>query len=364
MSEKTLDPTDHKLREARKKGQVPISRDLATCLIITAGIETAFALEQACRRQWAELMDLALRGPGLNFASVVDALLTSSGMLFGASCAIFLVVIVVSSVVGYWGQFGVMFSTHTLIPDINKLSPAATLAMIFSTRKLGEIGIAMFKLTAVGVLAYAVIRSELPAMAGLASGSPDQAYNATVTMLRGLFHVVLMALVFLSVVDFLVQRHAFTKGQRMDFEEVVREHKENEGDPLIKSARRGLAFEMLNSDPVSKTAKANAIVVNPTHFAVALLFDPESQPVPMVCAKGADEVAQAMIRCAQARGIPVIRHVWLARTLFAVAKEDKVVPKTLFDPVALVYSVVEQLRLQGSSYCELDNSGRPPNEDA
>ncbi len=362
MAEKTLDPTEHKLSEARKKGTVPVSRDVASCLIVTVGLETAFALEELCRSEWTKLMELALRGPGMDFSTVLNALLVSSGTLLGMVSAIFLVTVVASALLGYWGQFGVVFSTHPLIPNIDKINPKSMLALIFSTQKLGELGISILKLVAIGVLSYSVIRSELPAMAGLASGSAAQAYVGALAMLRGLFHVILGSLLVLALADFLVQRHAYTKQQRMDFEEVVREHKENEGDPLMKSARRGLAFEMLNSDPVSNTENANAVVVNPTHFAVALFFDPKLQPVPLVCAKGANEVAQAMIRCAHSRGIPVIRHVWLARTLFAVAKENKVVPRTLFDPVALVYSVVEQLRLQGSTYCELDNTGRPPTD--
>lgn len=362
MAEKNLDPTDHKLKEARKKGTVPVSRDVASCLVVTVGVETAFALEELCRSQWSELMDLALRAQGMDFHTVLNALVVSSTTLLGTVAAIFLLAIVAAALLGYWGQFGVVFSTHPLIPRFDKINPKSMLALIFSTQKLGELGISIFKMVAIGLLSYSVIRSELPAVAGLASGSALQAYLGAVAMLRGLFHVILGALIVLALADFLVQRHAYIKQQRMDFEEVTREHKENEGDPLIKSARRGLAFEMLNNDPVSNTENANAIVVNPTHFAVALFFDPKLQPVPLVCAKGANEVAKAMIRCAHARGIPVIRHVWLARTLFAVAKENKVVPRTLFDPVALIYSVVEQLRLQGSTYCELDNTGDPPSD--
>lgn len=362
MAEKTLDPTDHKLEEARKKGQVPVSKTMASFLIIAVGVEATFALEELCRGAWMKLMDLALRSHTMDFHMALNGLVVSSLVLLGGMTAVFLVINIVTAALGYWGQFGVLFSAHPLIPDINRINPKSMLEQTFTLEKLGETGNSILKLVVVGLLSYEVIRSELPAIASLASGSSDQAYLGGLAILRGLFHYIMGALLVLSIFDLVLKRTGFMKQQRMDHEEVFREYKENEGDPMVKAARRSLAFQFMNSDPVKKTEGANAVVVNPTHFAVALFFDPKKQPVPLVCAKGANDIAKAMIRCAHARGIPVIRHVWLARTLFAVAKEDKVVPRTLFNPVALVYSVVEQLRLQGRTYFELDKTGQPPTE--
>jgi type III secretion protein U len=361
MAEKNIDPTPHKLQDARKKGQVPVSKDVAACVLLGMGMEAAFALEDVSRQRLSELFDLSLRATQADFMTVLSGAVTASGWLLMLSFLIYAGIGLVAGVLGYWGQFGPNFSAEPLVPSIDKLNPINTIKNIFSMRKVMEILMALFKLVAIGLLSYVVIRSELPALVGLAGGNASHSYGAAVEMIRGLFHILLGVTACIAIIDFFVQRRAHQKQLRMNMEEVIREFKENEGDPLIKGARKEFAFELLYSDPVSKTEQANAVVINPTHFAVAMLFDPQSAPVPVVCAKGRDETARAMIRRAQEKGIPVIRHVWLARTLYATAKEQKPIPHALFDPVALLYSVVEQLNQEGQHYAELDDSEHPPN---
>ena len=145
-------------------------------------------------------------------------------------------------------------------------------------------------------------------------------------------------------------------------DEIKREYKESEGDPIVKGTRKQLARQWANEGPAARTEDANAVVVNPTHFAVALLYDAETSPVPMVLAKGKDEVAQAMIARAQECGIPVIRHVWLARTLYATAKPDTVIPKTSYEAVAHVYAVIQEMIDSGNfvPVTELETRGEGP----
>jgi type III secretion protein U len=361
MAEKNIDPTPHRLRDAREKGQVPVSRDVASCVLLGLGMETAFALEGIGRQRLAGLFDLSLRATQSDFMTVFSGLVAASAWLLMLSFLIYAGIGVAAGILGYWGQFGVLFSATPLVPSIDKLNPINTIKNIFSKRKLMEVLMAIGKLVAIGLLSYVMIRSELPALVSLAGGNATHSHAAAVEMIRGLFHVLFGVSVCVALVDFFVQRQAHKKQLRMSMEEVIREYKENEGDPLIKGARKEFAFELLYSDPVTKTEQANAVVVNPTHFAVAMLFDPQTAPVPIVCAKGRDETARAMIQRAKERGIPVIRHVWLARTLYATAKEQRAIPRSLFDPVALLYSVVEQLKQEGEHYAELDGSGRPPN---
>ena len=358
--EKTLEPTQHKLEEARKKGQVPVSRDLAHCLTVGLGMELAFALEKITRKQLAELFDVALRGPKNNFDAIFSNLLIVSGTILLISMVVFAISNIVLSLFGYWGQFGVLFSSKPIAPDFNKLNPVSNVKNIISERKLMETLLAIGKLIVFGLVTYLITRSELPAMVTMAGGDPLMAYSASIEILQGLFRMLIGISIFLAVIDLFVQRRAHIKQNRMNFEEMFREYKEMEGDPWVKGERKALARSLANSDSVSKTEGANAVVVNPTHFAVAMLFDPKSKPVPVICAKGRDEVARAMIQRANDKGIPVIRHVWLARTLYATAKEGRPIPRPLFDPVALVYSVIEQMKEQGGSYLELDSSEQPP----
>jgi type III secretion protein U len=359
--EKTLEPSDHKLEQARKKGQVPVSKDFAHCIVFGVGLELTFALEATVRKQMSQLFDLALSASRNNFQDIFSNILVVSGTILFLSFLVFAIANVVLGVLGYWGQFGVLFSATPVTPDITKLNPINYFQNIFTEKKLFEIVSSLSKMGVFGLMAYVITLSELPDIVMLASGDLSMIYAASVTLIHGLLRVLVGISIVLAVIDFFVQRRAHIKQNRMDFEEMFREYKEMEGDPEVKGARKQIAYELANSDPVSNTENANAVVVNPTHFAVAMLFDPQKAPVPIVCAKGCDDVARAMIGRAQQKSIPVIRHVWLARTLYATAKEKKTIPRSLFDPVALLYSVVEQMKEQGGKYFELDNSERPPN---
>jgi type III secretion protein U len=148
----------------------------------------------------------------------------------------------------------------------------------------------------------------------------------------------------------------------MDMEEIKREFKESEGDPMVKGQRKQLAREWANEAPAAKTEKANAVVVNPTHFAVAMFYDPKEAMVPIVLAKGKDDIAQAMIQRAREFNIPVIRHVWLARTLYATGRQDSVIPKSSYEAVAQVYAVVNELVAMNDlgRNVELESLGEPP----
>jgi type III secretion protein U len=130
---------------------------------------------------------------------------------------------------------------------------------------------------------------------------------------------------------------------------------------MLKGERKALARQLANSKPKKqKTEGAAAVVVNPTHFAIALAYDAETIRVPVVCAKGVDETAREMIAHAESLGIPVIRHVWLARTLYATAKEDEAVPRPTFEATALVIALSQALRASGETHAVLDETALPP----
>jgi type III secretion protein U len=364
MGEKTLEPTEHKLEESRKKGQVAVSKDLANCLKLLIAVEATFALEQTARNSLAQLFDLAFRGPGLAFTDLFSSMVASMGTLLAIAFCIYTLICIFSGVVGYWGQFGVLFAPDPLIPSPDKINPLSTIKNIFTMKKLNEMMIAIAKLVVFSIMTYLIMRWELTKIIRLSGGNPHQVYAAAMELLHGLFRVLLGFSLILAILDFFAQKAGHTKQLRMDMEEVIREHKENEGDPLIKSQRRNLSMEILNAAPVARTEEANAVVVNPTHFAVALLFEPTiGIKVPVVCAKGAGPTALAMIERATELGIPVIRHVWLARTLFATARDRRMIPRNLFDSVAFLYTVVEHLNNKGLGYMVLDESESPPKSD-
>jgi type III secretion protein U len=360
--EKTEKPTDKKIEDAREKGQVPVSKDLARLVSLLVVAEIAFGTVPIWSEKAFALLDLSIMRIGQDFQHSLGEILTSSLYFVLGVFAMFLVVCSVVAFISHWGQFGVLIEPKALEPKFDKLNPINGFKQMFEPKKLAELLMTVIKATLIGWLVYTLVRNRLPVIIALAGGEPKDIFSGFVGLLQSVFHVIVGLCFCLALADFGMQKYFHVKQLMMDKDEIKREHKEMEGDPLIKGKRKQLARQWANSAPAAKTEKANAVVVNPTHFAVAMLYDPDEAPVPVVLAKGKDDVAQAMIERAKERGIPVIRHVWLARTLYATCRTDTVVPRASYEAVANVYAVVAELVAASDTgrSVELESLGEPP----
>jgi len=363
--EKSEKPTTKKRRDAREKGQVPVSRDFARVVGMTVVMETVFMTESLWREAIHSLMELSLASVDRPFDAALNEMLRAAGVLGGAIIASTVLLLVVTAVASYWGQFGPLIAPQLLHVSLDKLSPVNNAKQYFSKKKLTELLMAIVKTGLVALIMYILLRDQLATIVTLAGGTPWDIYNGFMSLVHQTFYIIVGPFLVLALIDLAVQKHIHMKSLMMDIEEVRKEFKEIEGDPLIKGKRKELARELASEDgQATKTKNANAVVVNPTHFAVAMLYD-DSTPVPIVLAKGRDEVAQAMIGAAREAKIPVIRHVWLARTLFATCQEDSHVPKASYEAVAHVYAVVMELYRTNETerHVELESDGEPPYPD-
>jgi type III secretion protein U len=360
--EKNEPPTRKKLKQAREKGQVAFSRDIVKLAMLTVVLEMALTTEHLWRQSISSMMILSVTSVGVPFDKVMNEMINSAGTILLLAFGTFSLVCVSVATAACWGQFGVLFVTESLTPKLDKLNPVNGIKQLFQLKKFLELLISIVKTTLIGLTMYILIKDQLPYIVLLSDGEPKEIYQGFITMLRSTFHVVLIVCAFLSLVDFAIKKYFHSKELRMDMEEIKREYKETEGDPLIKGKRKQLARQLANQPPVKRTEEANAVVINPTHFAVAMLYDPNTTQVPVVLAKGRDDVAHAMIMRAKECGIPVIRHVWLARTLFSTCKIDTVVPKSSYEAVAHVYAMVHELQItnQLDKVVELESYGEPP----
>jgi type III secretion protein U len=358
--EKNEQPTDKKIEDARDKGQIAVSRDLARLVTLVAMAETAFATEPLWRESLESLMTFGVSSVGQPFEAALKEMVTSSVLLLLVVFCVCFIVCTVSGVAGHWGQFGVLVSAESLTPNFDKLNPVNGVKQLFSKKKLIELLITVGKAALIGWMVFLLARSALPDIVQLAVGEPKDVYRTFFQLIKSIFHTVVVICLCLGLVDFAVQKHFHRKELMMDMEEIKREYKESEGDPMVKGQRRQLARQWANEAPVARTEQANAVVVNPTHFAVAMFYDPAEAMVPLVLAKGKDATAQAMIERARALGIPVIRHVWLARALYATGKADTPVPKASYEAVAHVYAVVQELLETDGREAELESLGEPP----
>ena len=360
--EKNEKPTNKKIKDARDKGQVAVSRDLARLIIMTVLVEVVFGTESLWRGSIHQIMNLSIESLSRPFDAVLAEMMRVTEIFILGAIAILALITVVVATCAFWGQFGVLVVTEHLGLSLDKLNPKNGITQLISKKKLVEFLMGIVKIFLATLLSYIIIKDQLPSIVQLAAGTPWDAYAAFLSLAKILFHALIGPFLVLAIIDFAMQKHFHQKQLMMDLEEIKQEHKELEGDPMIKGKRKQLARELASGDgPPAKTADANAVVVNPTHFAVAMLYD-ERTPVPVVLAKGRNEVALAMIERAQECGIPVIRHVWLARTLYATAKEDMVIPKASYEAVAHVYAVVQELRETNQTDCvvELESQGISP----
>ena len=150
--------------------------------------------------------------------------------------------------------------------------------------------------------------------------------------------------VLVAVLDLAWQKHSFTKKMRMSMRDIRQEHKENEGDPMLKGNRRQLHEEWASQNAVGAARGANVLVVNPTHIAIAIDYDQDSAPVPVVAAKGEGPLAQAMREAAEEAGVPIVRHVAVARKLYEDAAVEDIVPRDMFEAIAQIILWAKKVR--------------------
>ncbi|NRR30415.1 type III secretion system export apparatus subunit SctU [Oxalobacteraceae bacterium] len=360
--QKTEQPTPRKLDDARAKGQVAVSKELARLVVLVAVAETVFATETLWREAVFSLFELSLLRIGQPFPAALEELLAAATTLLLLVFLLFWIVCGAAATLTYWGQFGILISGQAIVPTFDKLNPLKGIQQLFTMKKLLELLLALGKAALIGSIVYLLVRAELPAIIGLSGGAPKDIFHGFMSLLRAVFHSVVVVCLCLGLIDFFVQKHFHTRQLMMDMEEIKKEHKETEGDPQLKGQRRQLARELAASDPVARTEAANALVVDPGHFAIALLYQPAAAGVPLVLAKGRDEQACAMSRRARERGVPVVHHAWLARTLYTGCRPDSPIPRASYEAVAHVYAALAELRASDHPERELalELHGEPP----
>jgi type III secretion protein U len=343
VSEKTEPPTQKKLREAREKGQVAKSRDLVQALLFVAILAVLMGRGEQEAKALGSLVILPGTLYDMPFLVALRELGTAA---MNVSLSVLLPLLLAVLLVGIGGnvvQTGFMLALKALKPKLDKLNPATQLKNMFSAKNLIEFVKSVVKITTLAVVLYLVIKG----------GLRDLLYSADCGMGcvigvgdRMLFQVVVFTgMVFIAVAgaDYYLQRAQHMKELRMTKDEVKREYKEMEGDPLIKSKRNQFHRELLNQNTAQRVRKASVLVTNPTEIAVALYYDAEETPLPVVIAKGEGSVALHMIAVAKEAGVPIMQNIPVARGLHAEAHVNQYIPSALIEPVAEVLRWLQTL---------------------
>ncbi len=348
--DRRLPATERKLRKARAEGQVARSRDLShfAAIGVAAALLAAAAPRLLAWLQATLAAGLSFDARALAEAQVMQQRLALAGapalwVVLGIGGAMALVALLAGVLSGGWN-----FSFKALTPKFEKVNPLAGLGRMLSGRQLVNTLKSCLLALIIGVLGIAYLKLNLPRFAeAMALPLPAALSHAGSVVLGGLLLLVL-ALALFAIVDVPLQRHQLAKQLRMSVQEMKQEQRETEGSAETKQRQRARMRELANRRMLGAVPKADLVVMNPSHFAVALKYE-EGMSAPRVVAKGRDLMALRIRDAAEGAQVPVLRSPPLARALYTHAELDGPVPAALFAAVAQVLAHVYQLRahLQG-----------------
>lgn len=345
--EKTEEPTHKKLLDARKKGQVWKSKDFSGVMVFCVGLGVVKAIFPSLRSRITSLFDYGLDklAHPEDYLRVLNTVVMDGLM---AMLFISLPVVFAGAIAGGLADFlqvGSLFSIESIMPKFDKLNPVSGLKNMFAKKQFVELLKNVTKVSVTGYVVYGVVRDAIGLIA-LTIRADEQVLMDVMgeIVFRIASRVALLFVVF-SVFDIWWQHRSFNKDMMMTKDEVKREYKESEGDPHHKWARKQMHHEILAEAGRQQVRKADVVVTNPEHVAVALAYDREKDSAPRVLCKGVDTAAAAIREIAKEAGVPMMRNVPLAHALLRLEDGDEV-PEELYDAVAEVLNFVYQLREQ------------------
>ncbi|WFU14910.1 EscU/YscU/HrcU family type III secretion system export apparatus switch protein [Bradyrhizobium sp. CB3481] len=338
--EKTQKPSPKRLRDLRRIGQVPQSRDFVSALVTLGFFVLFFAsLPDLIDRLEAAVL-LPVSHLKEDFAVVSRQLLKSYIHEAQSIVAPFLGVVLIIGVGANLLQNGVLFFPAAVVPSLKRLNPSQNIKRILSLQSLVELAKSVVKVLILGLVLMFVLRERVGALISVPGCGMSCLRWLTGRLLIYVASCAGLSFLVLAMADLAFQRWQFARNNRMSRDEVKRELKEDEGDPLIKAERKKVLAQ------IAQSRRATVLITNPTHIAIAIYYDRQHTPLPLIDAIGTDLVARRMIDAAAAAGVPVMRSVPLARALLEDGLVDECIPSHLIEPVAAVLRAVGELAPQ------------------
>ncbi|MBC7984058.1 MAG: flagellar biosynthesis protein FlhB [Candidatus Obscuribacterales bacterium] len=346
QQERTEQATQKRLDEARKRGDIPRSRDLSSAAVMMAGGIGMYALGEYTGSGLFEMMRTSLSLPAEALAH--DGDLPRIFMLaFGKAalaCAPIFGLIMLAATLAPLALGGWSFSTEALTPNFERLSPGAGFKRMFSLMAVVELVKSLAKFGVVALVAIVLLRKQTGELLSLGSEPTQQAVLHAIKLCGQAFIILSAGLLLIAAVDVPYQLWQYAKKLKMSRQDVRQEMKESEGSPEIKGRIRQVQQEMARRRMMQDVPKADVVVTNPTHYAVALRYDENRMRAPIVVAKGAGEIAAKIRELANQHRVPIFEAPPLARTLHRHVEIGGEVPQRLYTAVAQVLTYIFQLR--------------------
>ena len=343
--EKTESATPKKRSEARKKGQVAHSREIPSVLVLFGSIGFFFFV--GSWMFWSLVQ--VIRGFFESTANIQWSVENLHVFLWQVSEKLarillpFVMVIMLSGIIGNICQVGFLFSGQPLTPNLSKLNPISGFKRLFSLRSLIEMAKGLAKIMIVGWVSYIMVKGEMDAMPTLIRMDVLAIFSFVGRVALRILIATSIVMLVLAALDYLYQHWQHEKDLKMTKQEVKDEHKQAEGDPAVKSRIRSAQREMARQRMMEAVPGATVVITNPTHLAIALKFE-NSFHAPVVVAKGAGFIAERIRSIAKANGIPIIEQKSLARALFKSVEIGQFIPVELYRAVAEILAYVYRLK--------------------
>ena len=346
FAERTEQATAKRRADARKKGQVARSREIPAVAILMVGLSILFF--------WGFTMYQHLSLIMVKFFKQMGTLVLEPAALHSLSWEIFgslgvilapiLLGVAAAAILSNYVQVGSLFSWEAVQPDFSKVNPWKGLSRLFSKQAAAELAKSIAKLMIIGWVAFVTIQKEWENIVALWNQEVGQIFQYIGRVSFNIFLKTVLIMVVLAGLDYAFQRWSHEKSLRMTRREVQDEFKQTEGDPMIKSRIRSIQRELARRRMMAEVPKADVIITNPTHLAVALQYQYKSMNAPKVVAKGAELVAEKIKEIARGHRIPLVENKPLAQTLYKTVDLGQTVPSSLYQVVADILAYVYRLR--------------------
>lgn len=345
--EKTEEPTARRLQKAREDGNVNSSKEVSSIIIMITALLMFVGLSGMIYDRLTYLFESFFFNSGMGFSdqSQAESYLRTA-LYFGLQTVLptSLMLLVVAIIVNMVQTKGA-FSVKAMEFKGSKLDPIKGIGKIISAKGLGELVKGFIKLGIVGIIGYYQIKNDLNTYVGFSVVAIEYSIAQIGSHILSFVIKVFAALLLLSIGDALFQKYQYTKSLKMTKQEVKDEFKQMEGDPQVKGQRKAFGRKLIQQKRMDHAVLASDVVVtNPTHYAVALKYDPELNGAPIVMVKGQRLRAKKIKELAKEYGIPIVENKPVARALFATAEEDGFIPEDLYRAVAEILAYVFKLK--------------------
>ena len=343
--EKTEEPTAKKLTDARNKGQIARSKDLGTMFVLVGSALALMLMGNALVKALSSMMKRLF---SLSRQETMDVYAISSVISSGVSQVVFpmlsiFFIIMIAAFIGNTMLGGISFSWEAMAPKASKISPIAGFKRMFGVQAAVELLKSILKFFVVFIVAYLLLSGLFEQILGLSLEAIPLNFGHAVNMLLWMFLALALSIGIIAAIDAPYQVWNHTRQLKMTKQEIKDEFKNSEGNPEIKGRIKQTQYDMSQRRMMSEVPNADVVITNPTHYSIALKYDPNVGGAPVMVAKGVDEMAMHIRTIAKENGVEIVQSAALARSLYYTSEVDQDIPEELYAAVAQVLAFIFQL---------------------